>query len=218
VLLAVLAGAPAQLRADVCGRGRAQSPIDVVLTQPRALPGLEVRYRFGQPRLANDGHTLRLRFADGGHLIIGTQRFRLQQIHFHSPGGDKVRGEEFPMAAHYLHRGSDGSLLSLVVFFRIGHENPLLARLLDTMPAPDSRERPVAADRLDRDAAIPVRRGYYAYRGSLTAPPCTEGVRWLLLKEALELSADQLARYRHAFADNARATQPLYGRIVEESE
>ncbi len=218
MVLAILAGAPAQVRADVCGRGRAQSPIDVVQTQHSALPGLEVRYRFGQPRLANDGHTLRLRFADGGDLVVGKERFRLRQIHFHSPSGDKVRGEEFPMAAHYLHRGSDGSLLALVVFFRIGPENPLLARLLDTIPERDSREHPVAADRLDHDAAIPVRRGYYAYRGSLTAPPCTEGVRWLLLKEALELSAGQLARYRHAFAGNARATQPLYGRIVEESE
>jgi carbonic anhydrase len=200
-----------------CERGRQQSPIDIVAPQIRSLPALQFDYRSVPLRIVNDGHTVRVRFGPGSRILLGREAHALQQFHFHVPGGDKVRGEEFPLAMHFLHKGRSGRLVSLVLLVRVGAESPALAALLPHMPQRGQAERVLAAVQVDPARWLPRSHAYYAYDGSLTAPPCTEGVLWLVLKQPQELSAAQLARVAALFPPNARPTQPLHGRVVGES-
>ncbi len=202
--------------ASTCDNGLKQSPIDITQSTRQKLPPLQFDYPTAPLKLANDGHTVRVRF-DRGQLRIGPQRYTLLQFHFHTPGGDRIAGEDFPMAAHLLHKSASGQLLVVVVLFRLGAENPLLSTLLPLIPAHAGEATPLAGNMIDVNRLLPRQKGYYRYQGSLTAPPCTEGVDWIVLKEPLTLSAAQLARYRALFADNARAVQPLNGRTVLES-
>lgn len=201
----------------LCDSGQRQSPIDITTTRPQPLPALNFAYSAAPLQIADDGHTVRVRFNNASHLQIGQLRYTLQQFHFHTPGGDRIAGEEFPMAAHLLHKSPSGQLLAVVVLFRIGAENPLLNTLLPLIPQHADGDHKVPNTTVDAAALLPRQRGYYRYSGSLTAPPCTEGVDWIVLKQPLELSQAQLARYRQRFADNARAVQPLHQRVVQES-
>jgi carbonic anhydrase len=217
LLLPVLLSAAA-CSATTCDTGRRQSPIDIpAVATHQKLPALMFDYRAAPLKLADDGHTVRVRFGKGSSLRIGEQRFVLQQFHFHTPGGDRIAGEEFPMAAHLLHKSASGQLLAVVVLFRLGAENPLLASLLPLIPAHADGDHSPPGVTVDAGSLLPAHRGYYRYAGSLTAPPCTEGVDWIVLKQPLALSTAQLARYRQRFSDNARTVQPLYGRVVLES-
>jgi len=204
-------------RADLCESGLRQSPVDITATARQHLPALNFDYHSAPMKLADDGHTVRVRFAKGSQLVIGQQAYRLQQFHFHTPGGDRIVGEEFPMAAHLLHKSASGQLLAVVVLFRVGAENPLLTSLLPLIPAKADGDHAQPGVSVNASDLVPAQRGYYRYAGSVTAPPCTEGVDWIVMKQAIQLSSTQLARYRKRFADNARAVQPLHQRVVMES-
>lgn len=207
--------------AGLCERGRQQSPIDIVATERQALPALQAAYRAAPLRLVHDGHTVRVRFPASGaaasRLMLGDQALTLTQFHFHLPGGDRLRGEDFPMAMHFLHRAPDGRLIPLVLLWRVGAEHPALADLLPLLPAAGQPERSPPGSRVDPARWLPPTLGYYRYDGSETAPPCREGVRWLVLKQVQTLSAAQLDALRRLIAPNARTVQPLNGRSVLES-
>ena len=121
------------------------------------------------------------------------------------------------MAAHLLHKSQSGQLLALVVLFRQGAENAALAALWPRIPARADGDHTVADAMADPAALLPAEHAYYRYEGSLTAAPCTEGVTWLVLKQPLTVSAEQLAYWRTRFADNIRAPQKLQGRVIQES-
>ena len=206
--------------ATTCDSGQRQSPIDITANAVtrQKLPALVFDYHAAPMKIADDGHTVRVRFANGSQLHIGNQRYTLQQFHFHTPGGDRMAGEEFPMAAHLLHKSQSGQLLAMVVLFRVGAENPLLNSLLPLIPDKADGDHLLKDVMVDANRLLPRSTAYYRYPGSLTSAPCTEGVDWIVMKQPLELSAAQLARYRQRFADNARAVQPLHQRTVLESQ
>jgi carbonic anhydrase len=206
----------AQAALALCEQGRRQSPIDIVATQARSGTPLRKAYHAAATRVVNDGHTVRLRYAAGSTLMLGTERLALQQAHFHMPGGDRVRGEDFPMAMHLLHRAPSGQLVPLVLLFRQGAENAALAAVLPLLPASGQPERALPGPAPDPAALLPPDLAYFAYSGSLTAPPCTEGVRWIVLQQVQTVSREQLARLSTLFPPNARAPQPLNGRAVVE--
>lgn len=203
--------------ASLCERGQRQSPIDISAPQRRALPPLQANYRPAPLRAVNDGHTVRLRFSGAGGLDEGHERLALQQIHFHTPGGDRLAGEEFPMALHLLHRSRAGQLVPVVVLYRLGAESAALAGLLDHLPGQPGQTQVRPEVPVDPARLLPSRLGYYTYDGSVTDTPCTEGVRWIVLKTPMTLSAPQLARLQRLFPPNARPVQPLNGRVVGES-
>jgi len=213
---ALLCGAnPLVWANDLCAHGRQQSPIDIGQATRPVATGLTTRYGPLPARIVNDGHTVRVRFEPGGSLLLGRERYALRQFHFHTPGGDRLQGEEFAMAMHFLHRSPSGRLMSLVQLFRLGAENPALAALWPEMPARGQAEQAMA-QRLNADAFLSESRAYYRYEGSLTAAPCTEGVLWLVMKQPQTLSAAQLAGLGRLFGPNARPVQPLNGRVVSE--
>ncbi len=216
-LASALLPAFADAESALCRLGQRQSPIDIVAPVKQHLPALDFRYQAAPLQIANDGHTLRVRFASGSRLLIGSETYKLEQLHFHSPGGDRLAGEQFPLAVHLLHRGNAGQLLAVVVLFRRGAENRMLAELWPRIPARADGDHRIDEAAVDASRLLPGSRSYYRYAGSLTASPCTEGVDWLVMKQPLELSGEQLAWWRARFADNIRAPQPLHGRIVYEA-
>ena len=210
----------ATCQASLCDSGQRQSPIniraDAVATQK--LPPMTADYRVAPLRLANDGHTVRVRFDKSGDLILGKDHFSLQQFHFHTPGGDQIEGENFPFSAHILHKSRSGQLLSIVVLFRVGAENPLLNALLPLIPQRVDGDHKHPTTTVSASQLLPKKLGYYRYSGSLTATPCTEGVEWIVMKQPLELSAAQLAQWQHHFKDNMRSVNPLHGRTIFENQ
>lgn len=212
--LAVDAGA-----ASLCANGRRQSPVAIRSNRVAATkaPPMRPAYRETALVLANDGHTLRVRLLGAGELELGGHHFKVQQFHFHTPGGDQIDGETFPFAAHILHRSESGQLMAIVVPFRLGASNPLLERLLSRIPASADGDHRDATVRVSAAELLPPVLDYFSYTGSLTAAPCTEGVQWLVLKHPLELSEKQLNQWQQHFADNMRGVNPLYGRAVFES-
>jgi carbonic anhydrase len=206
--------------ASLCETGRRQSPIDIpaqVASQPKR-PPMVTSYQRAPLRLANDGHTLRVRFAKAGELVLGSEHYALQQFHFHTPGGDKLNGEAFEFAAHILQKSASGQLLAIVVPFRIGAESPLLAQVLPHIPPKVNGDHLIDKVQVDASDLLPHTRSYYRYSGSLTDAPCTENVEWLVMKEPMTLSKAQLATWRSHFKDNMRGVNPLNGRAVVESE
>jgi carbonic anhydrase len=204
--------------ASLCESGLRQSPIDIRTSKKQNLPELGFSYRSAPLRLANDGHTVRVRFMDAGKLTIGRQNYALQQFHVHTPGGDRIAGEEFPMAAHILHKSASGQLLAIVVPFRLGAENPLLNRVFGHIPLPNDGDHVLETEHISAMGLLPKDLGYFRYSGSLTASPCTEGVEWIVMKQPQELSAAQLALYKRKFADNIRSPRALNQRVVLESQ
>ena len=209
----------ANCQASLCQTGQRQAPINITAASVVAgkLPAMRFDYRAAPLRLANDGHTLRVRFDKSGQLTLGPEHYTLQQFHFHTPGGDQIDGENFPFAAHILHKSSAGQLLSIVVPFRLGADNPLLSQLMPLIPARVDGDHQHPAITVSAQQLMPRQLGYYRYTGSLTAAPCTEGVQWLVMKQPLELSSSQLAAYRSHFADNMRPVNPLHQRQIFES-
>jgi carbonic anhydrase len=212
--------ASASVQASICETGKRQSPIDIpalIGSQPRQ-PAMVTSYQRAPLRLANDGHTLRVRFAKAGELVLGHERYALQQFHFHTPGGDKLNGEAFEFAAHILHKSASGQLLAIVVPFRVGAESPLLAQVLPHIPPRVNGDHVIDKVQVNVDELLPRKRSYYRYSGSLTDSPCTENVEWLVMKDPLTLSKAQLATWRSHFKDNMRGVNPLNGRAVLESD
>jgi carbonic anhydrase len=207
-------------QASLCESGRRQSPINITAEAivAQKLPPMRPDYRAAPLKLANDGHTVRVRFDKSGELVLGKEHYTLQQFHFHTPGGDQINGENFPFAAHILHKSRSGQLLAIVVPFRLGVESPLLKLLMPVIPTKVDGDHSHPAITVSARDLLPKPLGYYRYTGSLTAAPCTEGVQWLVMKQPQELSAGQLAEYKHHFADNMRQVNPLYQRPIFESE
>lgn len=217
LFLPLLLGATA-CQASLCDSGQRQSPINITpdAVVPDKQPPLLPSYQSVLLKLANDGHTLRVRFDKSGYVTLGKERYSLQQFHFHTPGGDQINGENFPFAAHILHKSATGQLLAIVVPFRLGAENPLLAQLLPLIPARADGDHRYPASTVSAQQLLPQPLGYYRYTGSLTAAPCTEGVQWLVMKQPLTLSGAQLATWQKHFSDNMRAVNPLHQRPVLE--
>jgi carbonic anhydrase len=207
----------ASAESPLCRLGRRQSPIDIEAPVKQNLPALVFNYRSAPLKIANDGHTARVRFSKAGELRIGKEIFTLQQFHFHTPGGDRLAGEDFPMAAHILHKSKTGRLLAVVVLFRQGAENPALADWWPRLPPRADGDHLIKGVSVDASRLLPASRGYFRYEGSLTASPCTEGVTWLVMKQPLELSAAQLDYWRTRFVNNIRSPQPIFDRVVQES-
>jgi carbonic anhydrase len=224
VAAAAAQGAPLALASPapepaLCVRGQRQSPIDIdpASALPLAQDRLAFEYHSAPLHLVNDGHTVRARFAPGSRLMLNGVPHTLQQFHFHTPGGDRVQGEEFPLAMHFLHKSPQGGLVTVVLLFRLGAENAALAALLPDLPRPGAGPVQRPDRRVDPAAWLPAGTAHYSYLGSLTAPPCTEGVRWIVMKQVLEISAAQLAQLAERVPVNARPVQPLHARIVSES-
>jgi carbonic anhydrase len=198
----------------LCSTGRNQSPIDIDGTIAAQLKPLQFKYGPFAREIENNGHTVQVNYAPGSALIFEGQYFQLVQFHFHTPSENKITGKSFPLEAHLVHADKSGNLAVLGIMFTAGAPNAFLAKLWDKMPAKkgDKSELPAG---LNVTQMLPTFKAYYRFNGSLTTPPCSEGVRWLMMKSPVTASKEQIERFAKAVGHaNARPLQPVFARPV----
>ncbi|HAT30693.1 MAG TPA: carbonate dehydratase [Janthinobacterium sp.] len=200
-----------------CKLGRQQSPIDIRGAKKAKLEPIGFHYTAGPATVVNNGHTVQVNLTAGGSITLPDGEYKLLQFHFHTPSEEKIDGVASPLVAHFVHRNAAGKLAVVAVLFQAGGENAALKGVFEHMPA-KAEESAALEGGLDPAAILPARRGYYAYMGSLTTPPCSEGVRWQVLKQNATVSAAQLATFQKLYSMNARPVQSLNGRTLEVSE
>jgi carbonic anhydrase len=200
----------------LCSTGKEQSPIDVVAPTHADLADLAVSYRPISPmRIVNNGHTIQINVDPGSSITLDGVRYDLVQFHFHTPSEHLIAGKPQEMELHLVHRSAAGQLAVVGVLLNEGQANTALAPVFDNMPATAGPEQSVAVS-LHPEAFFPAATTTYRYMGSLTTPPCTEGIHWNLFTESVEVSAAQIAAFRTLFAMNARSPQGLNEREVVE--
>jgi carbonic anhydrase len=206
-----------------CKTGKEQSPIDIRSTQKAQLPALRFEYKAAPLKyLINNGHTIRVNYHDaegtGNALIVGDERYQLMQFHFHRPSEEYIHGKPYDMVVHFMHQSSDGKVAGVAVLLKVGSANATVQQLWEHMPMRESKEHEVAGVAVNPTGLLPHDTAYYTYTGSLTAPPCTEGVTWFVLKTPVSISAEQSKAFAKLYPHDVRMPQPLNGRVVKESQ
>jgi carbonic anhydrase len=194
--------------------GRNQSPVDLGRFVEAELPPIAFAYKAGGHDVINNGHTVQVDYDPGSSIAIDGDVFSLKQFHFHAPSENHIDGKSFPIEAHFVHADSHGDLAVVAVMFVQGARNPALDTLWARLPTrPD--ERHALSPEVAAASLLPAVRDYYRYEGSLTTPPCSEGVRWLVLKQPVTASAAQIQRLAAALGHpNNRPVQPIGARVV----
>ena len=203
-----------------CSEGHAQSPVDIRSAHlNKKLPAIEFHYMGGAVTLENTGNTVRVYVHPGSYIVYDGVRYELQQFHFHHPSEEAVKGKLTDLVVHLVHQSADGKTAVVAVRFTMdrGDPNPLLAALWPSLPQ-KTGEKGKIDDMINPGGFLPGDRGYWTYVGSLTAPPCTEDVRWLVLEDVLSMSRAQLRAFTAIFPMNSRPLQDLHGRRIEANE
>ena len=214
-------GAPerwGQLSPDfrVCDLGLEQTPVDLKGAVRAELGQVEPNFQPMPLRIVNNGHTIQVNCDPGSGSRIGGARYELLQFHFHHPSEHLLAGARFDLECHFVHRNSGGELAVLGVFIRPGAHSAALEPIWDAMPAKEGPEQRAAATVRPMEL-LPARRTYFRYFGSLTTPPCSEGVLWTVYRDPIEASREQIQRFAQLFPVNARPVLPLHRRFLIES-
>ena len=197
-----------------CKLGKNQSPIDIRGAKAADLPAIRFDYKPSPLRVIDNGHTIQVNYAPGSSIEVGSSRYELLQFHFHKPSEEKVEGKAYPMVAHLVHKDSDGKLAVVAVLLDKGGANPVIATIWKNLPKEKDKESDVENVVVDAGNLLPADKGYYAFEGSLTTPPCSEGVKWMVLKTPVTITQAEIAEFGKHYPMNARPTQPLHGRSI----
>ena len=200
-----------------CADGKHQSPIDLHGAKTADLPPIEFKYQPAPLKVIDNGHTVQMNYAPGSTISVGGQTFELTQFHFHRPSENHLNGRTFPMELHLVHQNSEGKLAVVAVFLKVGSENPAVKSEWAHIPKEKDKEVTVEGVTVDAGQLLPKARGYYTFDGSLTTPPCSEGVVWFVMKEPAEISKAELNVFNHLYSHDARPVQPLNDRNVQAS-
>lgn len=201
-------------------RGAAQSPIDIREAVKDGAPEIRLEYRSAPLEfLINNGRAIRVNYhgpANASFLVVGEERYQLTQFHFHHPSEEYVHGKASAMSIHFMHEAGDGKLAAVAVLLKVGKANPAIGPIWEHMPPAEGKEQEVPGAVVNPAGLLPADLGYYEYSGSLTGPPCTEGVRWFVMKTPVEISAEQVRAYAKLYPHNVRPVQSGNGRVVRE--
>ena len=198
-----------------CERGADQSPIDLRDANQGEGDKLRFEYFPSPVSVFNNGHTVQMEVEKGSAFENGRGRYELAQFHFHTPSEHTLGGKSFPMEVHLVHKGETGALAVVGVLMKVGKRHPALDAVFQNMPTQEGNQK-AGGLLLNANALLPRSGGYYYYPGSLTTPPCSEGVSWHILKAPIEISQGQLDAFRKLFKMNARPVAPLSGRVFME--
>ncbi|URE05289.1 bifunctional monodehydroascorbate reductase and carbonic [Musa troglodytarum] len=206
-----------------CGKGHMQSPIDLTHKRVQILPHLGRLRRSYHPAkaiLKNRGHDIMLKWEEeaGGLWINGTE-YALKQLHWHSPSEHTIDGRRYSLEMHMVHESTDNKIAVVGILYTIGRHDPFLAKLERYIEKiADKNEAEEAVGMVDPRHIKRGSRKYYRYMGSLTTPPCTEGVVWTIVKKVRTVTREQVALLREAVHDdsemNARPTQKINDRMI----
>jgi carbonic anhydrase len=197
-----------------CGNGKNQTPINIQNSVKAKLNPIKFNYTTDVTDVHNNGHTVQANMAPGSSITVDGIEFQLKQFHFHTPSENLVNGKHFPMEMHLVHADKDGNLAVVAVMFKEGKKNEALAHLWKHMPhnvdedgAPEGKVNP--------GSLLPKSHHYYRFTGSLTTPPCSEGVRWLVMKDPLSADKEQMKEFTESVhGEDARPMQPLGARLI----
>ena len=173
-------------------------------------------YKAGPFKVVDNGHTVQVEVAPGSTLEVMGRRYELQQFHFHRPSEERVDGKQFDMVVHLVHKDPEGRLAVVAVLLERGSAQPVVQSVWNNLPL-EKGDAVAVRTALDPAALLPVERGYYTYMGSLTTPPCSEGVLWMVMKNPVGVSADQIGIFARLYPMNARPIQAASGRLIKES-
>jgi len=199
---------------EMCKIGKNQSPINISNEIKAGLTPLNIYYNVKAYEFLNNGHTLKAKIKNGAKLYIDGKEFKLLQFHFHTPSENTIEGKYFPMEAHFVHASKNGELAVVSVMFKEGKKNPALQKLINNMPIHKGMEKNICDANLKAKDLLPQNLDYYRFNGSLTTPPCTEGVRWFVLKTPVEMSKEQIKEFEKVMGKNNRPTQPINARMI----
>lgn len=198
-----------------CGEGVNQTPIDINQTTQADLAPLHIDYEGKVTELVNNGHTIQANLTGKNTLTVDGQTFELKQFHFHTPSENYLKGKQYPLEAHFVHATDKGELAVVAVMFDVGpRSNSELTTLLASIP--DDGQKVALKEALNPVDLLPRDREYYRFNGSLTTPPCSEGVRWFAMQEPQTNSKAQTEKLQAVMGNNARPLQPLNARLILE--
>lgn len=195
-----------------CDTGVQQSPVDLAGAIRAGGDGPEVQWRPTGAQVLNNGHTIQVDMAEGSSITLEGRRFSLLQFHFHLPSEHLVDGASSPMEAHFVHRADEGDLAVVGVFMDIGEAHTAIQSIWEAIP--DIGESPSALAGLDPNAFLPEGDGHFRYAGSLTTPPCSEVVSWVVMTESIDVSRAQVDAFAAMYPMNARPVEPLHRRFI----
>lgn len=195
-----------------CGKGTKQSPLNITGPFEKSKDVLVVNYKEGPLKILNNGHTIQVNVEPGSTLKINKDVYNLLQFHFHRPSEEQVDGKPMAMVAHFVHKNADGKLAVLGVLLNDGKDNAAIQTLWNNAPKAEGPEVVVDKMKFDPSSLVPTALTHYSYEGSLTTPPCTEGVNFYILKTPVDIGKKQVVDF--PFKRNARPVQPLNGRKI----
>lgn len=199
-----------------CEIGKRQSPIDIRDGIRVDLEAINFDYKPARFSVLDTGRTVQVNMGAGNTITVAGRMYELMQFHFHRPSEERINGKNFAMVVHLEHKDVDGKLAIVAAMITEGTPNPLVQTIWNNLPLEkNDATSPTVA--IDMNQMLPLRREYYTYMGSMTTPPCTEGVLWLVMKEPIQLSAQQMAIFARLYPMNARPIQVGNGRLIKES-
>lgn len=198
-----------------CGTGTRQSPIDIRDGIPVQLDPIEFDYRPSAFRVVDNGHTVQVQVDRGNTLSVSGRRYELVQFHFHRPSEERIEGRQFDMDVHLVHRDDQGRLAVVAVLLEQGGAQPVVQQVWNNLPLEKGEEQAALAP-IDLLQLLPQDRRYVTYMGSLTTPPCSEGVLWMVMKQPVPVSAEQIEVFGRLYPMNARPVQPTFGRLIKD--
>jgi len=205
---------------SLCRMGKRQSPINIDEADTLQGPAepLQFNYQASDGSVVNNGHTIQVDVTGDNTLTVRGSVYKLLQFHFHTPSEERINYRSFAMVAHLVHRNNEGQLAVVAVLLETGVANELINRVWTHMPLDSGDRVRLPSGLIDLNALLPKDQRYYQFFGSLTTPPCTEGVLWMVLKQPTLVSRDQIRLFTQLFPNNARPVQPVNARPVRSAK
>jgi carbonic anhydrase len=197
-----------------CELGVDQSPIDITGAVTGKPTQIAFNYKSSPLNVVNNGHTIQVNYAPGSTISIDGTEYALLQFHFHTPSEHKIAGKAAAMELHFVHRNAAGKLAVVGVMMNEGKEHPLIAQVWKAIP-PTGKTNTMSNSSIDASNVLPLSKSYYTYDGSLTTPPCSEGVKWHILAAPITVSSAQIREFAKLYPLNARPLQPKQTRHIE---
>lgn len=198
----------------LCGTGSEQSPIDLVVSSQSGQSDIVFDYQPADLVILNNGHTIQMNYANNSAIVVDGERFTLLQFHMHAPSEHTLDGQSFPLEIHFVHRNAAGELAVVGLLVEEGAHNQVLASLWENLPAEEVAATAIDGATVHAATLLPEDKTVYRYMGSLTTPPCSEQVRWIVFATPTTMSAEQIAAFTAIYHGNNRPVQLLNERTL----
>lgn len=204
----------------LCGAGRRQSPINIDESTTLQGPAESIQFSYlpSNGMVVNNGHTIQVDVQGSNSVTVRGSNYQLQEFHFHTPSEEQINFKRTAMVAHLVHRNGEGQLAIVAVLLELGSANPLIDKVWTYMPLDAGDRVRMPNELLNLTELLPTDQRYYQFMGSLTTPPCSEGVLWMVLKQPMTISRAQHRLFTQLYPNNARPLQPLNARPVRDAQ